>query len=263
MNPLVMALMAAARHRAGSALIYETTVTAGDTKIATRDGEAMFFHDSIDFSTYEGTDAGSTPYRIVLTDSSGNEAEAYGGAVGGGEALGSEQIVDTASLGTFTTLTINANSRDIDAAIGANIDEHRLVRNGSAVTGTGSIIKIVCNTNINSGTAPNLFLKAGLQNISIGGLLSEGLSGSHERHITIGQYPGLSAEDIINGIMLRNTKSTGAFDYSATWSIKPLTDIPATGLHLMSAKDGTTRNMASTDAGFNPNSITNIKVYSA
>jgi hypothetical protein len=29
----------------------------------------------------------------------------------------------------------------------------------------------------------------------------------------------------------------------------------------MSAKDGTTRNMAKVDTGFNPNAVTNIKVY--
>jgi hypothetical protein len=42
-----------------------------------------------------------------------------------------------------------------------------------------------------------------------------------------------------------------------------LTEVPATGLHLMSAKNGTTRNMASVTSGFNPNAITLVKIWRA
>ena len=44
-------------------------------------------------------------------------------------------------------------------------------------------------------------------------------------------------------------------------SIKPYTDILATGLHLMSTKNGTTRNMASVESGFNPNTVVSVRIY--
>ena len=44
-------------------------------------------------------------------------------------------------------------------------------------------------------------------------------------------------------------------------SVKPLTDVPATGLHLMNAKDGTTRNMTSVDSGFDPNKIVKVEIW--
>jgi hypothetical protein len=50
-------------------------------------------------------------------------------------------------------------------------------------------------------------------------------------------------------------------DFSSTDnSLKKLTDIPATGLHLMSAQDGTTRNMASVETGFDPNTIVHVEI---
>jgi hypothetical protein len=44
-------------------------------------------------------------------------------------------------------------------------------------------------------------------------------------------------------------------------SVKKLTDVPVTGLHLMSTKNGTTRNMANVETGFNPNAIVGVKIY--
>lgn len=76
--------------RKGLSMILEQEISLGDAHIATRDGEAMFFHDSIDFSAYAGTDAGFTPYYIQFEDNAGLVAAAYAGAAGGGETLGAE-----------------------------------------------------------------------------------------------------------------------------------------------------------------------------
>jgi hypothetical protein len=62
-----------------------------------------------------------------------------------------------------------------------------------------------------------------------------------------------------NGLHLYNSSSAG--NYSLVWSSKKLTDVPATGLHLMSAKDGTTRNMATNETGFDPNDIVKVEIY--
>lgn len=62
---------------AGLSLEYEGVITSGELHIATINGGAMFFHDSIDFSAYAGNDAGLTPYRFVFIDSAGKIATAY------------------------------------------------------------------------------------------------------------------------------------------------------------------------------------------
>lgn len=179
MNPLVMALMAAARQRQSQGpLVYESVITPADFHIATKDGEAMFFHDSIDFSTYAGTDAGNTPYKFVLTDGSGNRAEAWGGAVGGGETLGA-----SIATGTLTS---------------------------------GRLYKITATEADHFGTG-----------------------------LVIGDY----------------FTSDGTESCDANNTVEPLTDVAATGLHLMSSMDGTTRDMSLVESGFDPNNVTSVKIY--
>ena len=54
-----------------------------------------------------------------------------------------------------------------------------------------------------------------------------------------------------------------AFNVSFTnLSVKPLTDIPATGVHLISEQDGSTRNVAYKDTSFNPNTVVTIRIFS-
>ena len=64
------------------ALVLSVDVLPADVDLVTDDGDAKYFCTSEDLSAYEGTDTGSTPYRIVFTDSSGKTASAYIGALG-------------------------------------------------------------------------------------------------------------------------------------------------------------------------------------
>jgi hypothetical protein len=58
--------------------------------------------------------------------------------------------------------------------------------------------------------------------------------------------------------------SDGATECSMTgFTLKQVTDVPATGLHLLSSKNGSTRNMFSVESGFNPNTVTRVNIYRA
>jgi hypothetical protein len=226
-------------------LLYEGVITSGDLHIATRDGEAMFFHDSIDFSAYAGTDGGSTPYRFVFTDSAGKVATAYGGAAGGGEALGAETVVN----GGFDADT--NWSKDTGWTISAGV--------ASCDGSQGSVAAAIYQPlSVLSGqlckAAYDLTRSAGYAYCRIGASAMGSSYSSNGSHIDYITYDGAGGNHNIFG----NSDFVGTVD---NFSIKLLTDIPATGLHLMSTKNGTTRNMASVESGFNPNKIVGVKIY--
>ena len=254
---------------AGLSLEYEGVITSGDLHIATKDGDAMFFHDSINFSTYAGTDGGSTPYRLVFTDSAGKVATAYGGAAGGGEALGSEILTNgdmeagdppsswTASVGAI--LTRNAVS-PLAGTYDANV-----VTNDSATQGiyqgfteaNGRLIKISAKGLISSGRL----------SIHLSPYSSLSLSNaSMQLYTHIGSVGATTTTGIVTLIDGVNKIVASSYNLASNFNVDdlsmlPYTDVPATGLHLMSAKNGTTRNMASVETGFNPNAIVGVKIY--
>jgi hypothetical protein len=160
-------------------LIYSTATVSGTLHIATKDGEAMFFHDSIDFSAYAGTDSGSTKYKAVFYGGTGI-ALGYIGAVGAGKSLDAEIATGTLVSGRLYEITATESNH----------------------FGTGLIV----------GSA---FTSAGTETCD------------------------------------------------ANNKVKAFLDVAATGLHLMSAKDGTTRNLNRLDAGFGKNTVTSVKIYRA
>lgn len=230
---------------AGLSLEYEGVITSGDLHIATKDGEAMFFHDSIDFSAYAGNDAGLTPYRFVFIDSAGKIAIAYGGSAGGGESF-EEKIVN----GTF----------DIDSnwskGTGWSIFGGEAVCDGSQ-TSTSSLIQIGV-FNVNSGVLYRVSFDI---NTVASGVISFGSGNLYtENKNTVGTHTVIGCVNTGAG----NYNFTASSDFVGSIdNAKALayTDVPATGLHLMSSKNGTTRNMASVEAGFNANAIVGVKIY--
>ena len=240
MSILLRTMMA----RMAGRLIYEGVISSGDLHIATRDGEAMFFHDSIDFSAYAGTDGGSTPYRFVFTDDADKTAIAYGGAAGGGEALGSDLYAGwdfTSGWGVSSGVLI------LDA------DTFKIT-----IAGTQYIRRDVT-------TAGSLY------QIDFDGVTTDYPLSGDDLCFTVTQsvytvfYAGVSGQvfTALSSINLIRLIS-GSVDDEATVTslmLKKYTDVPATGLHLMSTKNGTTRNMASVETGFDPNAIVGVKIY--
>lgn len=242
--------------RRGPRLISEHEISLGDAHIATKDGEAMFFHDSIDFSGYEGTDAGYTPYYLEFIDNAGLVAAAYAGAQGGGETLGSELITDgdcEAALPTFTTIRSNfTQETDIVYAGSKSGKVTSINANGSCRIYTG-----ISNLDIHYIEAA-VYLSNGCPTIRIGSYLGtypDETSVTETWVVLLGHLT--DANFVIEGTNI----PVDEFFYVDNISVKKLTDVPTTGLHLMSTKNGTTRNMASIETGFNPNKIAEIRVW--
>jgi hypothetical protein len=233
----------------------------GTFHIATRDGEAMFFHDSIDFSSYAGTDEGDTPYRFVFTDEDGKIAEAWSGAAGGGEAFGSEKVTNgdfsawtdpTVPDGWSKTGTHNASNYVAEDANGM-----RLVSDGTFVG--------IEDTNILVGGSLYKAVFYVFSVTSSGGFIDIGTAAplTGIAFLSSGNYTGYRTPILpTETVRIRRLRHYDINDFVlSSLSVKPLTDVPITGLHLMSAKNGTTRNMAKVDTGFNPNAIIKVQIY--
>lgn len=206
----------------------DQVVVSGTLHIATKDGEAMFFHDTIDFSQYAGTDSGHTRYLLTFTDAAGVKAYAYTGDRGGGEALGSELLSPLDFTSGWST-------------VGATVNNANTFTN---TAGDGYVTKDILAT--------------------IGSLYKVSFSSSGtstQRRIigssSIPQY-STGATSYKTAQNQRVTFTAAGIGGTATFTdviFSGLTDIPTTGLHLLSAANGSTRNMQSVEASFNPNTV--------
>ena len=236
---------------------------AGDTKLDPVAG--MFWHLTKNFSAYAGTDAGSTTYKIVFEDGAGKQATAFAGASGSGIS---------ASINATHTF-----ASDLDGYTMTNDDETAtFTQSGGAavlaVTGAGtnvarpqiqktSIANVVQNTIcfaeidylVNSGTCV-------LAGVGIGGSgyksVTETFSGT-DTYIT--PYRNVKETSYNRLNLFFNGTNTFSVDLQEVRN-KVVTEVPATGLHLFTTKNGTTRGMSSVDVGFDYGGIVSIEVYS-
>jgi hypothetical protein len=200
-----------------------------------------FFWSSIDLGWYAGAYPGSTPFYIELLDAAGKKATGYIGAVGAGETLGSELITDW-PFNTFDTFT--SVGKDITSAIDANAALDEYTYSNLLGFSLNQLMKLVTDITLNSGTAPIIYCGNTGLNFSDRTLTDETLyfsirevGGNKER---IWVYEGVAA----------------VCNLSCIFSIKQITDPPSTAIHIVSSLNGTTRNWASIESGFDPNTIT-------
>jgi len=212
-------------------------------------GNAFFIHNATDLSRYVGTDLGSTPYKIVLTDSGGKTATGYIAAGGAGiigknadatvQALGSEMV----SYGNFNDVapwTLGAGwsvaDRKAVSANGAlcsqdiNLVEWQLYY-------TSFVVKTYTSGNVALylGGSTNYFA----QRSSAATFAAWGMSDGGSENIGLN---GFTASSLICDDV----------------SCKAVTEPPNAvngGLHIVSSKDGTYRAWAEIEAGFNPREI--------
>lgn len=207
---------------------------SGTLHIATKDGESMLFDDSDDYSPYAGTDGGATGYYVVIKDYVGKYASGYSGAIGGGETLGAELIspIDLTNGWVTSNATISdANTFVTTAAFG-------LVAKPSFFT-VGKLYKASMTTTDDGGVTRMLSLSYVI-----------GQDDFTDEYVT-------APSDQIRF----NNSVTGITVDIDSVTIKELTDVPATGIHLMSASDGTTRNLESIESGFASNGVTQVEIF--
>jgi hypothetical protein len=209
--------------------------------------DKSFFWSSVDLSAYAGTDAGNTPYSVILTDAAGKTAQGFIGAAGAGPA-GGTLVDDVAGWDLTSGWTLVSGSETI-------IDN-----NSFSTTAGGQGLKKTDETIVN----------AALYNIVYSVSSTGGFCYRFRNHAGTA-YPSstclASASYATNPFTTGTTSffrhaSAGTTDITSI-SVNRVTDPPTTGVHIVSALGGGTRAWTNIDAGFNPNTITTWKVYSS
>lgn len=252
---------------AGTLALAET-LTAGTLKIATVDGGAMMFRAGADYSGYAGTDAGSTPYLLELGDSAGAVAYAWIGAAGAGETLGTEIVTNgnmetgdppTGWVGFQSTLTKASVERTGGAgtySVAISRDTANSACEQSVTLTIGNLYKFYAWAKKNDGgTTFASVVWASSYGERMAGILPVNLNNTWVNIVQTFTSTAASAKALYN---VAGSTTGGNLD---DVSLKQLTDVPATGLHLMSGNNGTTRNMGYVETGFNPNTVTRLRIY--
>ncbi len=233
------------------------TVTASELHIATRDGEAMFFHDTLDFSAYEND------FYFEFIDSDDKVATAYSDAAGAGET--SVEVATNGNLEAGNTTGWHTLESAGSASLAVNSTTPLSGSYDLKVVAVNSgsyprvAVEVACTVNslyklgqwLYSGpetTAAYLFVA--LNTTTGASRIASRLSASKElEYITaVSDYTRMGAI----------TFATGTH-YLDNFSLKRLTDVPTTGLRLRNLSND--RDMQSVETDFNPNDVTKIRIW--
>ncbi len=207
-------------------------------KLSLVDGTA-FLWPGTDISAFAGVEGSSTPYQVTVGDDGGKFAKGWAGAVGGGEALGGEIVTN----GTFTADTDwTINSATITIAGGElhflNTVNNRGIKQNAVASHNGELIKTSLDVANATGLAVKHYVFSDWTPVVIGS------NGTHVDYILVGS-------DAVE-LKLWHWAGAGTADMD-NFSMKQVIDCPATALHIVNAKNGSTQNWTSIDAGFNYN----------
>lgn len=237
------------------------SVTQANCKKSLVDGTA-FLDVAVDLSAYASLDTATFhPYYIELTDSASKVAWGYIGASGSGEALGSELVtngnMETADPpsgwlpGANTTLDgvadertggAGAQSLEVEVTSGTG-DAHQEI-----VTIAGAIYKLpFWAKNIDAASLSVQAFDDAAYTIKL--LESDSLVGYVAWAQCTGYFSAVSIQARVR-MRVSGTNVTARFD---DVSCKQLTDCSTNGVHILSTIEGSTRNWADIESGFNYN----------
>jgi len=190
-----------------------------------------FFWSSLNLSSYAGNDSGYTPYYIELLDGTGKKATGYIGATGAGETLDANIVAGwdfTSGWSNYSNATI------IDS-------------DSFTTSDTGGIMSVYGILSMSSLYAYTY--------VATNGHLVNGANG-----VTIALNDGVTKYDCtVYPAIIPYRLGAGNVDVT-TLNVQRVTDPPATAVHIVSSLNGTTRNWASIESGFDPNTIASWKI---
>ncbi len=209
-----------------------------------------FFWSSIDVSPFAGTDLGSTPYYIEVLDGAGKKATGYIGAIGAGETLD----VDLVTNGNFSSdeppgtawsreanWTITGGILDAD-----NVAAYSKATQNNHSNNLGKLYKYIYTAVVNSGEVRVII------NNGNGPVIGHAISGTFTEYAT-----GINSAQPVFWVRAGG----GGFDGSCDdISLRQVTAPPSTAVHIVSSLNGTTRDWASIESGFNPNNIASYQI---
>uniref|UniRef100_A0A6M3IH11 Uncharacterized protein n=1 Tax=viral metagenome TaxID=1070528 RepID=A0A6M3IH11_9ZZZZ len=224
-------------------LIKKQALGYDDIHLGLNNGYAMAYDDVLDFSPYAGNDAGETPYLFIFCSYYQEFAYGFVGAIGGGETLGAEAITvaDDRDFSSDTGFWTPSDSWSIGAGIASSAGSGNMESNSGILT-AGAIYKAVGTYTIAAGY---LYLVFG------------GAPNSNRVYAGVG-YTSYSTANSGTKIYFAGIGLTGTVD-DISW--KPLTDCKVEGVHLLSEKNGLTRNMHWTESGFQVSEIVRVNIY--
>jgi len=246
--------------------ITEQVTVSGTLHIATVAAGAMFFHDSIDFSAYA-----NRGYKLEFKDAAGKKAWAFGGAVGGGEALSGSELVLNGTSWTGgpppagwvpTDCTLAAKPDAGPGGVGDTCCE--LTRTG----GTFQLFSSISNLTLVIGTLYKASMAVASGTAGDTAYKIDGVSTFVNMPIKTGNSAAAWAtvSSYVTGEgtagrprMWKNNAAAGTMLFDNI-SVQALTNVPATGLHLNSTPFGTDRTMAGSESGFNPNTVVLVRI---
>ena len=222
-----------------------------------------FFWCSLDLSAYAGTDVGSTPYSILLTDAAGKTASGFLGAAGAGETLESTggplndgELLTNPTFDTDTTgwSALDSTLASIDGGQSGKCLEE--TQTGGATPGFRQFPTVITLSLLRG----SLYVKLGTSGVP-GFRLSDDFLGIYyvinDATSSWVQSSGYMTP-LAGGtsFSIRNWGPSSGTFLSDEVSLKRVLDPPSTGVHIVSAYNGTTRAWANIESGFNPNTIT-------
>lgn len=222
--------------------VASVTETSGHLYLAFINGGSMFWSADNDYSAYAGTDAGSTPYMFVFNGT--NTIIAYGGAAGGGVALGADGLAAWDLTSDWSVVNCNGTINDSNTFT------------NTAASG--------CVTLTDSGIiTPGKLYKATLNGSPSAGTLSFRGNSSDPIWCSGNTCNGYAAA-VWNKIIIYNAEGgIGATTDITSMTLEPVTDVAATGLHLHSTKNGTDLKIAYKRASYYMDDVTNVSIYRA
>lgn len=239
---------------------YKLLAGATDYHLSMVDGTAFAWVPGIDLSFYAGQTGSNTPYFLTITDSAGKVARGYVAAAGAGETLGGE-VLTNPSFDVNTNTWVATNGTIASVAGGQSNNCCELTRVGASPqyfnnTPTfawtiGTLYKM--SGYVKSGTSGNEATE--LRAYSSGMGLAATVTGTTTAAWV--QLSDYGTSEAATGTMYtyKNTVTAGTMLFDE-FSVKPLTDCPATAVRIVSTNDGGTQNWADVEVGFEPNDAT-------
>lgn len=220
-----------------------------------------FFWSSLDLSALAGTDLGSTPFYIEVLDGAGKKATGHLAAVGAGETLGDELLsnpsfdVDTGgwstSEATIASILGGQSGKCCEVTRVSGISQGIYQNIGASLVVNG-LYKTL--SYVKSGTSgnENYTVSLGTDTEPIIGVSSGSWVQSPAR------YDNFISDGYIRIYKKSSTAGTMLFDEASS---KRVTDPPSTAVHIVSTLNGTIRDWASIDSGFDPNGIVSWIIF--
>ena len=223
-----------------------------------------FLWSSLDISPYAGTDLGSTPYYIELLDAAGKKATGYLAGPGAGETLGSEELVnpgfDPDTSGWIPYISSLASI--IGGQVGKCLEITKTESSPAQVyQNIAPLIPVALYKQVayvKSGSSGNEAF-----NIRIYGdgnyIHTYGISSNLWVPYSLYYNPGFY-DPFSQCALTKNTTTDGTMLFDEA-NLKRVTDPPSTAVHIVSSLNGTVRNWASVESGFDPNTISSWQIY--